>query len=183
LFLGGGRVSRFVPSGGLENFDWERHRQAHGPDSGRWELVAGGEIRIAWGDGGVHQGKLTVHSDGIEFYGKRYARPANVSLADLAGTWEAARGTAVAGGQGVNRVSTLLIHPDGRYELGAVTGGVVAGRATSTAGANSGRVSISGATMVLRSDGGGATSYTFLPAAGSPVTAFTLDADMFTRVR
>ena len=46
-------MTRFIPEGGLENFDWAAHLAAHGPDSGRWEM-RGSQLAIAWGDGGVH---------------------------------------------------------------------------------------------------------------------------------
>jgi hypothetical protein len=182
LFLSEGRVTRFIPAGGLENFDWATHRAAHDRDSGTWTM-ANGQIRIQWGDGGVNQGPVTVHPDGIEFYGKRYAKPAPVTVAAIAGRWEAARGTAIAGGPGVNRVSTLVIERDGRYQWASTTGGVVAGRATAADARMKGTLAISGATLTLKSDAGSTTSVTFLPAAGSPVQAFTLDADLFTRTQ
>ena len=181
LFLGGGRVTRAIPGGGLEAFDWARHRAAHGPDSGSWQM-RGGQLVVSWGDGGVHQGPITVHPDGIEFYGKRYSKPAPVSVAAIAGRWEAARGTAIAGGAGINRVSELTIFPDGRYQWGSTTGGMVSGRAVATERSTSGSVSVKGLTIILRSDTGVATSHTFVPVAGTPVNAFSVDADMFTRV-
>jgi hypothetical protein len=181
LFLGGGRVTRFIPAGGLERFDWAKHKAAHSGDVGTWE-VRGGQLRIAWADGGVHEGPITVRPDGLEFYGKRYARPAPTTVAAIAGRWESARGTAVAGGEGVNRSGVLVIQADGKYQWAATTGGVVAGRAAATDTSMTGTITISGATMTLRSDTGAVTSFTFLPAAGTPVQAFSLDADMFTRV-
>src|SRR5689334_12186650 len=89
LFLSEGRVTRFIPSGGLENFDWAKHRAAHDRDIGTWSM-ANGQLRIMWADGGVNQGPIILHPDGIEFYGKRYAKPATVTLAAIAGRWEAA---------------------------------------------------------------------------------------------
>jgi hypothetical protein len=182
LFLSGGRITRAIPAGGLEAFDWNRHRADRAGDAGTWS-ISNGVLRIAWGDGGVHQGPLTVHADSIEFYGKRYAKPAAATVAAIAGRWEAARGTAIAGGQGINTVSSLTITPDGRYQLASVTGGVVAGRAAAGERAASGRVTIKGLTIVFTSDDGPTRSFTFLPAGGTPVTAFSIDADLFTRVR
>jgi hypothetical protein len=105
-----------------------------------------------------------------------------VSLSAIVGRWEAARGTAIAGGSGVNRVSELVIQADGRYQWGSTTGGAVSGRAVASDRALSGRVAIKGLTIIFTSDAGVTTSHTFLPAAGSPVNAFSIDADMFTRV-
>jgi hypothetical protein len=180
LFLTGGRVTRFIPEGGLESFDWAAHHKAHSRDSGRWEM-RGGQLAIAWGDGGVHEGPLTVRPDGIEFYSKRYTKPVSAPLTAIAGRWEAARGTAIAGGSGVNAVSSLLIQPDGRYQWESTTGGTVAGRAAASDMTKTGRVTVKGATIVFTPDKGAATSHTFLPAAGTPVTAFSVDATMFTR--
>jgi hypothetical protein len=180
LFLSGGRITRAIPAGGLESFDWNRHRAAHGPDSGTWQM-RGSQLVVTWGDGGVHQGPITTHSDGIEFYGKRYSKPSSASLAAIAGRWESARGTAIAGGAGINRVSELAISADGRYQLGSTTGGVVSGRAVAADRSMSGTVTVKGLTIILRSDAGTTSSHTFLPAAGSPVSAFSMDADMFTR--
>ena len=113
LFLSGGRVTRFIPAGGLEAFDWARHRKEHENDSGRWELT-GETLKITWGDGGTHEGPLTVRPTGIEFHGKRYSRPATATIADLVGQWESARGMAVVGGEGVNTLNYLTVDPDGR---------------------------------------------------------------------
>ncbi len=181
LFLSGGRVTRFIPTGGLEQFDWSRHRAAHGSDSGIWEL-SGGQLRIVWGDGGVHQGPLTVRPTGIEFYGKRYARPATVNVPDLAGRWESARGTGVAGGEGINNLNTLTVEPDGRYRWTGTTGGVVAGRAAAAESSRSGKLKISGQTILFEADDGTASAHTFLPVAGVPLGAFSIDADLFTRI-
>lgn len=180
LFLSGGRVTRVIPAGGLETFDWTKHKAAHSGDAGTWEM-SGGQLRIAWGDGGVHQGPMTVHPDAIEFYGKRYAKPAATTVAAIAGQWESARGTAIGGGQGVNRATTLVIQSDGRYQWASTTGGVVAGRAAAADKSMSGQLTISGATMTLKSDAGTVTSFTLLPVAGTPVQAFSLDADLFVR--
>lgn len=180
LFLGGGRVTRFIPAGGLEHFDWTEHKQHHAGDTGRWEL-AGGQLTITWGDGGIHRGPLTVRPTGIEFYGKRYSRPVTATLADLAGQWESTRGTAVTGGAGINTMKTLIVEPGGRYRWTGTTGGVVAGRATAAGTAGSGRLKISGLTMTFEADDGTATAHTFLPVPGEPTSAFSIDADMFTR--
>jgi hypothetical protein len=182
LFLSDGRVTRFIPTGGLEHFDWRKHATDHPRDVGTWAM-SGGELRIAWADGGVHQGPLTVHPDAIEFYGKRYAKPAPAATAAIAGRWESARGTAITGGQGVTRASVLIIQADGRYQWAAATGGTVSGRAVADDRSMTGRLTISGATLTMMSDAGVATSFTFLPAAGTPVEAFSLDANMFTRMR
>jgi len=180
LFLNGGRVTRFIPEGGLESFDWAAHQTAHGRDSGRWEM-RGNQLAIAWGDGGVHEGPLTVRPDGIEFYGKRYTKPVSASLTAISGRWEAARGTAIAGGSGVNVANSLVIQPDGRYQWASTTGGTVAGRAAASEVTRTGTVTVKGSTIVFTPDSGAATSHTFLPVAGSPVTAFSVDANMFTR--
>jgi len=180
LFLSGGRVTRFIPEGGLESFDWATHLTAHGRDSGRWEM-RGSQLAISWGDGGVHQGPLTARPDGIEFYGKRYTKPVSVPLTAIAGQWESARGTAIAGGSGINVASSLVIQPDGRYQWMSTTGGTVAGRATATEATRTGTVTVKGLTIVFTPDKGAATSHTFLPVPGSPTTAFTVDATMFTR--
>jgi hypothetical protein len=180
LFLSGGRVTRFIPEGGLENFDWAAHQIAHGRDSGRWEM-RGTQLAIAWGDGGVHEGPLTVRPDGIEFYGKRYAKAVSAPLTAIAGQWETARGTAIAGGSGVNVTGSLVIQSDGRYQWVGTTGGTVAGRATASEATRTGSVTVKGSTIVFTPDRGAATSHTFLPVAGSPVTAFSVDANMFTR--
>lgn len=181
LFLGGGRVTRFIPSGGLEHFNWAAHSGAHGGDSGTWEMV-GGQLRITWGDGGVHQGPLTVRTSGIEFYGKRYARPTTAKLADLVGRWESARGTAIPGGDGVNALNSLTVEPDGRYRWTGSTGGSVEGRAVAEESSRTGRLNISGQTITFRADDGSVTTHTFLPVAGEPLGAFSIDTDMFTRI-
>lgn len=181
LFLSNGRITRFIPTGGLERFDWAKHRAEHSGDSGTWEM-RGPRLRVTWGDGGVHEGPLAVTSGGIEFYGKRYGRPAIVAASMLAGTWEAARGSAITGGSGVNAVATLAIQADGAYRWSGVTGGVVAGKAAASERTSSGVIAVSGTTMTFRAADGTTTSRTFLPLAGSPVTAFTLDGDAFTRV-
>ena len=181
LFLSGGRITRFIPAGGLENFDWGQHQAAHSRDSGKWELSAG-ELRILWGDGGIQQGPLTVHPNGIEFYGKRYARLVSASIAAMVGRWEAARGSAVTGGAGINTMHTLVIEPDGRYRLRGITGGIVAGRSASGGELDrSGKLTITGATLVLTADDGTTSSHTFVPVAGDPLNAFSLDTDLFTR--
>jgi hypothetical protein len=182
LFLSGGRVTRAIPEGGLESFDWERHRAAHTRDSGRWEM-RGSQLAIAWGDGGVHEGPLTVRPDGIEFYGKRYAKPVSVGPGAIVGRWEAARGTAISGGAGVVIASELVIETGGRYRWLGTTGGTVAGRAVASQQAMTGIVTIKGATIVFTPDAGAAASHTFLPVAGTPVTAFSIEANMFTRVQ
>jgi hypothetical protein len=180
LFLSGGRITRAIPEGGLERFDWGRHQAAHPGDSGSWEM-RGGQLVVAWGDGGVHQGPLSVHPGSIEFYGKRYAVPTPVGIAAIAGRWESARGTAIAGGAGIITVSELDIRADGRYQWGATTGGVVSGRAVVADRSMSGHVSVTGLTMTFSSDAGASTSHTFLPVADQPVVAFGLDSNMFTR--
>jgi hypothetical protein len=181
LFLSGSRITRAIPEGGLENFDWARHRAAHAADSGKWEM-RGGQLVVAWGDGGVHQGPITVNPSGIEFYGKRYSKPVPANVAAIAGRWESARGTAIGGGAGINTVNALVIQADGRYQWASTTGGVVAGMAVAGDRAMSGEVTIKGLTIIFTSDNGKTTSHTFLPAAGVPVSAFSVDADMFTRV-
>jgi hypothetical protein len=181
LFLSGGRVTRFIPAGGLERFDWEEHKAAHSGDVGTWDM-RGSQLRIAWGDGVVNEGPITVRPDGIEFYGKRYARPAPATVAAIAGRWESVRGTAVTGGEGINRSTVLVIHADGRYEWAGITGGVVSDRAVATDKSMTGQITVSGSTLTLRSDAGAVTSFTFVPVSGTPVEAFSLDADMFTRL-
>ena len=180
LFLTDGRVTRSIPYGGFEQFDWARHLADHPGDSGTWEQ-AGGQLSIAWGDGGVHQGPLTVLPTGIEFYGKRYSRPMTVMPSDLVGRWESASGTALAGGEGINSLSTLIVETDGRYRWNGTVGGVVAGQATTVGRSSSGTVVIAGQTMTFAADDGSTIARSFLPFGGEPVEAFSLDADMFTR--
>lgn len=181
LFLPDGRVTRFIPLGGLENFDWAQHKENHPGDSGTWKMDAE-QLSIAWGDGGVHQGPLTVHPTGIEFYGKRYSRPMTVKPADLVGRWESARGTAVAGGEGVNRLATLIVEPDGHYRWADTVGGAVYGRATAEGSSSSGTLLISGQTITFKADEGSIVARTFLPVVGEPLEAFSMDTDMFTRI-
>jgi hypothetical protein len=180
LFLSEGRITRAIPAGGLESFDWARHKAEHQTDVGVWRME-GRELRVVWGDGGVHVGPLAARAEGIEFYGKRYSTPQRVELSSLVGRWEATRGTAIAGGGGVHVAATLILDENGRYRWASVIGGVVSGRATAAERAGAGTVSLTGATLVLRSDGGTTTAHTFLPAAGIPVQAFTLDGDLFVR--
>jgi hypothetical protein len=181
LFLSGGRVTRFIPVGGLENFDWARHQAGHAGDSGTWELV-GGQLRITWGDGGVHQGPLTIRPGGIEFYGKRYTAPGTAKVSELVGRWESAHGTAIAGGSGINSLISFSVESGGRYHWTNTTGGVVAGRATAAESSRSGKLKISGQTIRFEADDGTAASYTFLPVPGVPLGAFSIDADLFTRM-
>lgn len=182
LFLSEGRVTRVIPRGGLERFDWAAHRAAHERDSGTWAM-RGGAVRITWGDGGVQEGPLTETPTGIEFAGKRYWRPMVVDARAVAGAWESARGTAIAGGEGVNAVATLAIEGDGAFRWIGTTGGAVAGRTAADQREVRGTLRVSGATLIFRGAGGAETSRTFLVAPGEPVTAFTLDGEVFTRVR
>ena len=180
LFMEDGRVTRSIPSGGLESFDWTRHEADHSGDSGTWALD-GAELTVAWRDGGIQRGPLVIHPSGIEFYGKRYARPVTVAIADLAGTWEAASGSAITGGDGVNVLSSLIVEADGRYAWADVVGGVVEGRATSTRRSTSGTLQIARQTMTFTADDGSVVARTFLPVGGEPLEAFSLDAELFTR--
>lgn len=180
LFLSGGRVTRAIPEGGLETFDWERHRAAHPGDTGHWE-TRGSQLSITWADGGVHEGPLVVRPNGVEFYGKRYANPVPVALSAIVGTWEGARGTAVTGGSGVNVLTTLVIEENGRYRWADTTGGTVAGGVVASERTRAGVVSMTGATLVFTPDAGPASSHTFVALAGTPVTAFSIDSNMFTR--
>ena len=41
LFLSDGRITRAIPAGGLEHFDWAAHRAAHAGDVGTWQLQGG----------------------------------------------------------------------------------------------------------------------------------------------
>lgn len=181
LFLSGGRVTRAIPEGGLERFDWERHRDVHSRDTGRWE-TRGPRLSIAWNDGGAHEGPLVVRPDGIEFYGKRYAKPAAAALSAIIGKWEAARGAAIAGGAGVNAASTLVIDAGDRYQWVDTMGGTIGGRSRASERTTTGSLTIIGSTIVFTPDVGTATSHTFLPVTGTPVTAFSVDSNMFTRV-
>ena len=180
LFLSGGRVTRSIPTGGLESFDWARHQANHPKDSGTWE-IHGGHLTISWGPAGVvNQGPLTTNPNGIEFYGKRYARPGTVLVSALAGSWESERGMAITGGEGINSFSTLVIQADGQYRRTGGMGGVVAGRAA-TGGAkdSAGKLTIKGSTIIFRGDDGTITSQTFVPVSGDPVRAFSIYSDMF----
>ena len=181
LFLPVGRVTRSVPSGGLEHFDWHAHKADHPGDSGAWQ-VEGGVMTVIWGDGGINQGPLTVLASGIEFYGKRYSRPRTVGITDLAGRWEAASGTALGGGEGINRLSTLTVDAGGSYRRDGAIGGVVDGLASAEGSSSSGTLAIVGQTLTFSADDGSSVARTFLPAAGEPLDSFSLDADMFTRL-
>ena len=55
-------------------------------------------------------------------------------------------------------------------------------RATAGEQAASGKVTLRGATITFQPDAGMMTAYTFLPVAGTPVTAFSLDRALFTRL-
>jgi hypothetical protein len=180
FFLDGGRVTRSIPSGGLENLDWAHHERDHPGDSGTWEMH-GDELSIAWGDGGVHRGPLTIGPDGIEFYGKRYARPMTVEPSDLVGRWESASGTALTEGEWINALSDLLVEADGHYRWTGTVGGLVDGRATAAGSSTSGRLLISGQTITFKADDGSLDAYTFLAVAGEPLEAFSIDTVMFTR--
>ena len=132
----------------------------------------------------MNQGPLTTNPDGIEFYGKRYARSGTVLVSALAGSWESVRGTALMGGAGINSFSTLVIQADGRYRRTGSIGGVVAGKAVSGgAEASVGKLTIKGSTIIFRGDDDTITSQTFVPVSGDPVRAFSIDSDMFTRER
>jgi hypothetical protein len=181
LFLDGGRVTRFIPTGGLENFNWARHVENHPGDAGTWEMD-GDLLSIAWGDGGVHRGLLTIDAIGIEFYGKRYSRPITVKPSALVGRWESVSGTAVGGGEGVNQLSTLIVEPDGHYRWAGAVGGVVDGQAAATGSSSSGTLVISGQTITFKADDGSIVPRTFLPMAGEPLEALSIDTDMFTRM-
>ena len=119
---------------------------------------------------------------GIEFFGKHYSRPMTVMPFDLVGRWEAASGTAVTGGEGIDALANLIIDGDGRYEWAETVGGVVAGRAVAGGRSNTGTLSIVGQTMTFKVADGSIVARTFLPVAGEPLEAFSLDTDMFTRV-
>ena len=180
LFLNGGRITRAIPQNGLEHFDWTKHQQEHSGDSGTWE-IHGNSLRVIWGDSGVNEGPLTVTSDGIEFYGKRYARPTTVGIAAIVGKWEAARGTAIWGGEGINMTHTLIIDRDGSFRWDSGTGGVVDGRAVANETNRSGKLRITGSTMIFVGNDGAEESYTFVPLPGNPIVAFSLASNMFTR--
>jgi len=181
LFLSGGQITRAIPQNGLEHFDWTKHQQEHSGDSGRWE-IHGNSLRIVWGDSGVNEGPLTVTSDGIEFYGKRYARPTTVGIAPIVGKWESARGTAISGGEGIMMTHTLIIDQDGSFHWETGEGGVVSGRAVSNETNRTGKLRITGSTMTFLRNEGTEESYTFVPLPDSPIVAFSLGSNMFTRV-
>jgi hypothetical protein len=181
LFLDGGRITRAVPPGGLEHFDWARHAAGYAGDAGRWEL-RGGLLRVAWGDGGVHEGPLTVTADGLQFHGKNYTRAVSVPAAALAGRWESARGTALWGGEGIIATQTLRVDADGSYQWEGAGGGVVGGAAGYAGSTSAGRLTVSGSTLTLQAADGSRTAYTFLPLPGEPLVAFSLDSSLFTRV-
>ena len=155
-------------------------RRSHPGDSGAWEVDAG-QLTITWGDGGIHQGPLTTHPTGIEFYGKRYSRPQVVELADVAGHWEAAHGTAPWGGDGLIALSNLSIESDGHYAWDGTVGGVIEGDASAESSSTSGTLVVTGQTMTFTAEDGSILARTFLPVAGRPIEAFSLDAEMFTR--
>ncbi len=183
LFLSGGRITRAIPEGGLDSFDWAKHQANHSGDCGKWEM-SNSKLRINWGDGGTHEGPLTVTSNGIEFYGKRYAKPSSVQVSALAGRWESSRGTAQWGGEGINQTHTLTIGADGSFHWEAGGGGVVSGRAVYQETRNlNGKLQIAGSTMIFHGEDGSVESYTFAPVPGDPIVAFSLGSNMFTRVQ
>lgn len=110
-----------------------------------------------------------------------HRRAVEKGAAAIAGRWEATRGTAIAGGPGINGTTELIVQADGRYEWRSTTGVVISGRAAAGSESASGRVTINGATITFRSDAGQAIAHTFLAAAGMPVSAFSIDSDLFTR--
>ena len=181
LFLDGGRITRSIPESGLENFHWMEHAVNHSGDCGTWQLT-GNLLRIVWGDGGVHEGPLKVNPNGIEFYGKTYARIGTVSIASISGEWESARGTAAWGGEGITMTHSLSITADGKFHWVAGGGGVVSGHAVQDRSKDTrGKLQIVGATAIFTSDDGTVETYTFTAVPGNPTVAFGLDQNMFTR--
>lgn len=104
-----------------------------------------------------------------------------VELADLVGSWEAAHGTAPWGGDGLIALSSLTIEADGHYGWDGTVGGVIDGSATAAASSGSGTVHVAGQTMTFKADDGSVVARTFLPVAGRPIEAFSLDTELFTR--
>lgn len=176
LFLDGGRITRSIPEGGLQEFHWEQHKKDHSGDCGTY-TVSDGTLSVRWGDGGVHTGPLKGTPNGIEFYGKRYTRPETVSVEKLAGSWQSAR-TAFD----LTVTHELEIGADGSFHWVSGTGGVVAGRAVARENRNlRGKLTIRGLTATFKGDDGSVQNYTFLPVPGEPVGAFAIGRDMFVR--
>ena len=158
LFLDGGRVTRAVPEGGLDELDWEQHQKKHPSDVGTYS-VAGG---IQWGDGTTSAGPFKVSADGFELAGKRWVKPPATTVDQIAGTWQAAPGT------GDSKVHELAIAADGGFQW---TG----------ARELRGKLTLHGPTATLRAEGGKVETHTLLRAPGEPVKTFSLGPYTFAR--
>ena len=88
----------------------------------------------------------------------------------------------MGGGDGINRLSTLIVEADGRYRWAETVGGVVEGEVSAGGDSWTGTLSISGQTVTFNTDDGALDVYTFLPVAGEPLLVFSLDDDLFTRL-
>ena len=175
LFLADGRATRFIPEQGLERFDWDKHKSGHAGDCGIWTME-GSTLTIKWGDGGTHKGELKGGTDSIEFYGKRYSKPRSASISELAGVWESARGIA-----GVLASTTLRVDSSGAFTWNEVVGASIPEAVSASSNILKGKIEIRGLTAVLMFEDGSVKHYTFLPAQGSPLTAFSLGSKLFVR--
>jgi hypothetical protein len=175
MFLSGGRITRAIPKGGLEDFYWEQHKSENGGNCGTWS-ISGDTLTVTWGDGGVNKGPLKATANGVEFYGKRYTRPEKVDVARLAGRWESARTVGA-----LTVTHTLDIGAGGAFHWVMGSGGVVAGRAVASTGRDlRGTLTMRGTTATFRGDDGSVLTYYLHRVPGDEVvTAFSVGGDMF----
>jgi hypothetical protein len=167
LFLDGGRITREIPEGGLEDMRWEKHLAANPKNSGTYSF-ADGKLTVRWGDGGVHEGPVKATARGLEFYGKGYVKPAPVTVAELAGEWESA--LTAPGGGGMTHLQELTISADGTFRWKRATGGSGDGWAA-FGGATEvrGRLTVQGTVATFRSDDGAVATHTILRMPGEPI--------------
>jgi hypothetical protein len=132
LFLSGGRITRAIPEGGLENFDWTaiERRTVRFRDL----ADARGGLVVTWGTAeSIRARSANIRS--ASPYGKRYAKPAAVSAATRRPTIVARTASPAA----ASSRNGVVIAADGRYQWVSTTGGVVEGRAVASDRAMSGR--------------------------------------------
>jgi hypothetical protein len=176
LFLDGGRITREIPEGGLEELYWEQHLKDNPRNSGTY-TVKDGTLTISWGDGGVHTGPIKATPEGIEFYGKRYVKPAPTTVEQLAGAWQSALTSGA-----MTTSHELTIGADGAFHWTGGTGGSGDGWAA-FGGARDvrGKLTLRGSTATFRADNGSVETFTFLRMPGDPATVFSVGRNMFAR--
>ena len=176
MFLDKGRITRAIPEQDLDNFSWAEHVQMHGGDCGTY-TISNGILKVKWGDGGVHEGPVKQTPNGVEFYQKRYSRPQTTSIAEIAGRWESSRSIGA-----IATIHDLRIGTDGSFIWKTDRGGVVAGRAVhSSVRDTKGKVSIRGTSITFRNDDGTTETFAFIRVAGTPIKAFSIGMNMFTK--